>query len=179
MGQRQLLAIACLGVTTLVSAQVGDKLPPTPDYLGEIRRTPDGRLQALPETVAAAATARSLAPATMIATMTPNPYQVSRFRQKSPANAVKNVKVAKAVRPGLPGTRAARLRQGARAVAAGSAGIRVELTGLFSLTRASPRFFVSEYGVCVSQGERHTKAAWPVIDLPTMRVFISLVPSYE
>ena len=63
---RQLLAIACLGVTTLVSAQVGDKLPPTPDYLGEIRRAPDGRLQALPETVAAAATARSLAPATMI-----------------------------------------------------------------------------------------------------------------
>jgi hypothetical protein len=63
---RQLLAIACLGVTTLVSAQVGDKLPPAPDYLGEIRRAPDGRLQALPETVAAAATARSLAPATMI-----------------------------------------------------------------------------------------------------------------
>ncbi|MFC5123954.1 hypothetical protein ACFPRL_11280 [Pseudoclavibacter helvolus] len=120
-----------------------------------------------------------MAPATMIATMTPNPYQVSRFRQKSPANAVKNVKVAKAVRPGLPGTRAARLRQGARAVSAESAGIRVELTGLFSLTRASPRFFVSEYGVCVGQGERHTKAAWPVIDLPTMRVFISLVPSYE
>lgn len=63
---RQLLAIVCLGVTTLVSAQVADKLPPTPDYLGEIRRAPDGRLQALPETVAAAATARVLAPATMI-----------------------------------------------------------------------------------------------------------------
>ena len=41
-------------------------MPPAPDYLGEIRRAPDGRLQAMPETVAAAATARALAPATMI-----------------------------------------------------------------------------------------------------------------
>ena len=63
---RPFLAIACLGVTAAVAAQVGDQLPPAPDYLGEIRRAPDGRLQALPETVAAAATARSLAPATMI-----------------------------------------------------------------------------------------------------------------
>lgn len=63
---RPFLAIACLGVTAAVSAQVGDQLPPAPDYLGEIRRAPDGRLQAMPETVAAAATARALAPATMI-----------------------------------------------------------------------------------------------------------------
>jgi len=63
---RQFLVIACLGVTTLVSAQVGDKLPPTPDYLGGSRRTTDSSLQALPETVVAAATARALAPATMI-----------------------------------------------------------------------------------------------------------------
>ena len=63
---RPFLAIACLGVTAAVAAQVGDQLPPAPDYLGEIRRAPDGRLQAMPETVAAAATARALAPATMI-----------------------------------------------------------------------------------------------------------------
>lgn len=63
---RPFLAIACLGVTAAVAAQVGDQLPPAPDYLGEIRRAPDGRLQAMPETVAAAATARALAPTTMI-----------------------------------------------------------------------------------------------------------------
>lgn len=63
---RPFLVIACLGVTAAVAAQVGDQLPPAPDYLGEIRRAPDGRLQAMPETVAAAATARALAPATMI-----------------------------------------------------------------------------------------------------------------
>ena len=63
---RPFLAIACLGVTAAVAAQVGDQLPPAPDYLGEIRRAPDGRLQAMSETVAAAATARALAPATMI-----------------------------------------------------------------------------------------------------------------
>ena len=35
----------------LAGAQVPDKLPPAPDYLGEIRRTPDGRLKAVTEEI--------------------------------------------------------------------------------------------------------------------------------
>ncbi|MCG2578161.1 hypothetical protein LZ012_14290 [Dechloromonas sp. XY25] len=61
------LSLACL-VLWLVSgnaawAQVSDKLPPSPDYLGEIRRGVDGRLVARPE---AAVAVQALVPATMI-----------------------------------------------------------------------------------------------------------------
>src|SRR5574343_1705821 len=47
-------------------AQLPDKLPPAPDYLGEIRRTPDGKLKALAETEKAKA-------ATVAATMIVGP----------------------------------------------------------------------------------------------------------
>lgn len=40
-----LLALRCLGV----AAQPADRLPPAPDYLGEIKRSPDGQLKAVME----------------------------------------------------------------------------------------------------------------------------------
>lgn len=45
--------LLCLSIGTNAMAQTGDKLPPTPDYLGEIRRGADGRLLARPEAVVA------------------------------------------------------------------------------------------------------------------------------
>ena len=61
----------CLGLFVLLAipgsrvfAQVPDKLPPAPDYFGEIRRSPDGQLQTVStETLQAAVAAR---PATMV-----------------------------------------------------------------------------------------------------------------
>lgn len=63
---RLLGACVFLGINVSAAAQLADKLPPAPDYLGEIRRTPDGRLQALPETTAGAVTAKAMLPATMV-----------------------------------------------------------------------------------------------------------------
>lgn len=51
------------GLVGSASAQMGDKLPPTPDYLGEIRRGADGRLLAQPE---AAVAIQPALPATMV-----------------------------------------------------------------------------------------------------------------
>lgn len=53
-------------VMTLVGAQQPDSLPPTPDYRGEIRRGPDGRLMALPEVEARSQRMAAIKPATMI-----------------------------------------------------------------------------------------------------------------
>lgn len=50
-------------VLEVALAQMGDKLPPAPDYLGQIRRGDDGRLVARPEAVPAAL---PLVPATLI-----------------------------------------------------------------------------------------------------------------
>jgi hypothetical protein len=48
------LCLFLLATSGLVSAQIPDKLPPQQDYLGEIRRTPDGKLVAIPEAELAA-----------------------------------------------------------------------------------------------------------------------------
>ena len=47
-------------------AQVPDKLPLAPEYLGEIRRSPDGKLKVVPEAMARVPSSESAAPATMI-----------------------------------------------------------------------------------------------------------------
>jgi hypothetical protein len=47
-----------------VAAQIPDKLPPAPDYLGEIRRSPDGQLKTVPSD--ATVTSAAVRPATMI-----------------------------------------------------------------------------------------------------------------
>ncbi len=47
-------------------AQMSDKLPPAPDYLGEIRRIPGGELKAMPESAAGVKPAELAAVATMI-----------------------------------------------------------------------------------------------------------------
>ena len=52
-----------LSVGSNAVAQTGDKLPPAPDYLGEIRRGADGRLLARPE---AAIAIQPTVPATMV-----------------------------------------------------------------------------------------------------------------
>ena len=48
------LCLLLLATSDLVSAQTPDKLPPQQNYLGEIRRTPDGKLVAIPEAELAA-----------------------------------------------------------------------------------------------------------------------------
>ena len=48
------LCLLLLATSDLVSAQTPDKLPPQQNYLGEIRRTPDGKLVAIPTTELAA-----------------------------------------------------------------------------------------------------------------------------
>ncbi|UCV29794.1 right-handed parallel beta-helix repeat-containing protein [Ferribacterium limneticum] len=50
-GRIRMLGIASvlLVQAAWVCAQLPDKLPPSPDYLGEIRRTPDGKLRAVAE----------------------------------------------------------------------------------------------------------------------------------
>lgn len=61
---RLLVAVLAVAWCATAGAQLVDRLPPAPDYRGEIRRSPDGHLQALPE-VAVAATAAK-APASMV-----------------------------------------------------------------------------------------------------------------
>jgi hypothetical protein len=65
--------IRSLGLATFLvlpagwaGAQIPDKLPPVPDYLGEIRRSPDGQLKAIAEKEAGGRSAESAAVATMI-----------------------------------------------------------------------------------------------------------------
>ena len=59
------LCLVLLAMAGGVFAQSADKLPPQQDYLGEIRRTPDGKLIAVPE--AELASKKSvLSPATMV-----------------------------------------------------------------------------------------------------------------
>ncbi len=60
---RRAIALVLALLAGTGSAQVYDNLPPAPDYLGEIRRAPDGGLKVVPEAVAAL---RSSEPATMI-----------------------------------------------------------------------------------------------------------------
>lgn len=68
MASPSALHICCLVLAALAAtpalAQFSEGLPPSPDYRGEIRRGPDGRLSAVPAAEAARAT--PAAPATMI-----------------------------------------------------------------------------------------------------------------
>lgn len=58
--------VFCLALASGVWAQSADKLPPAPDYLGEIRRGGDGRLLAKPELITAGSSASAALPATMV-----------------------------------------------------------------------------------------------------------------
>jgi hypothetical protein len=69
--RRSLHSISLLALLTMTSgsavAQIPDKLPPEPDYLGEIRRSPDGQLKAV------AGDAKSIQAAERPATMVVGP----------------------------------------------------------------------------------------------------------